>query len=225
MALNLPTAELQPSIASKMDELVPVAIVDDNADDRALFELLVRGSRKLRVAGSYAKGEDALKSRGVGDAKVVLMDLRMPGMGGIECTRLLKKLIPSLTILIVTSMEEPDTLWGAILAGADGILSKPFSEAGCSGAILCALAGGMPLAKWMLRRAISSSIQPPAGARLTGRQDAILKCAARSMSNKEIADELHLSLSGVKKSFHAILVKLDASSRSEAVIRSGVGIF
>ncbi len=198
---------------------IPVAIVEDNPDDRFLGERVVVRSKYFRLVGSYENGEEAIKSPAIEQARVVLMDIRMPGMGGIACTRLLKKLLPSLIILMFTAVQAPEALKEAILAGADGFLNKPLSETQCVDAILYALAGGMPLAKGIMRRAICSFNWPLAELSLTDQQNAVVECLANGLQNKQIADELRLSVVGVKKSVHAILDKLHVSSRSEAVVR------
>src|SRR6266536_1477079 len=83
-------------------ERIPVALVDDDSDDRLVGQRVVLRSRYFRLVGSYENGEDALKSPAIEQAKVVLMDIRMQGMGGIACTRLMKKLLPELTVLMLT---------------------------------------------------------------------------------------------------------------------------
>jgi DNA-binding NarL/FixJ family response regulator len=178
---------------------IGVAIVEDNPDDRTLLELMLVRLKGLRFVMCYAAGEEALKSPAMVETHVVLMDIRMPGMGGIACTRLLKKVLPGLIILMVTGMDEPGMLREAILAGADGFLSKPLSDGEC----------------W---EAISAS-SPGAKAALTAQQKAVAKCMEKGMANKQIAAELGLSMSGTKKTIHAIFVKLEVSSRVEVVNR------
>ncbi len=205
-------------------ERIPVALVDDDSDDRLVGQRVVLRSRYFRLVGSYENGEDALKSPAIEQAKVVLMDIRMSGLSGIDSTRLLKKLLPALTILMLTVVDEPAMVKDALLAGADGFLTKPLSETECVEAILYALAGGMPLAKGMMRRAIGFSHPSPARRALSERQNAVLDGIKKGRSNKEIAAEMHVSVEGVKKSVHAILAKTSASSRNEAVVRLDAGM-
>src|SRR5437870_2388065 len=159
---SLPTSSARPRI--------PVAIVEDNSDDRLLLERLLVRSKWFRCLGCYETGEEALKSLAITEAQVILMDIRMPGLSGIDCTRLLKKVLPTLIILMVTGVADPEALWAAVLAGADGFLTKPLTAPECWDAIQYALAGGMPLSKGMMRRALFSSHPSAAGACLNDRQ-------------------------------------------------------
>jgi DNA-binding NarL/FixJ family response regulator len=194
---------------------IRVAYVDD---DWELLKLMASRLKGLRLVMCFATGEEALKSPAIVEVQVVLMDIRMPGIGGIACTRLLKKALPSMTILMLTGMEEPGLLWEAFIAGANGFLNKPLNETECWAAINLALAGGLPVGRTIMGRVVSS-FNSSARIPLSAQQSAVANCMAKGIGNKQIAAELGLSLSGTKKSIHAIFGKLRASSRTDAVNR------
>lgn len=197
-------------------EPVNVAIVDDDPHDRLFLERIIDRSNCLRAVGCYASGEAALKSPRIAEAEVVLMDIRMPGLSGTACTRLLKKVLPTLTVLMVTALAELDVLGESLLAGADGFLNKPLSEAQCGEAILFALAGGLPLAREVARK-LAAPFSSCGGCSLNLKENAILECLARGMRNKEIADKLGVSIYEVQNRTRTIYLKLHVSNRAEAV--------
>jgi len=199
--------------------MIRVAIVEDNPDERLLLKRLLVRSRNLQCVGCYASGEDALKSLTILEAQVVLMDMRMPGLSGTACTRLLKKTLPAVTILMVTAFLELEALRESLLAGADGFLNKPLGETECCNAIHYALAGGLPLAKGMMAMVISLFSPCVAGCSLTARENAVLECMTKGLGNKEIAEKLCVSIHAVENSTRKMYRKLHVSNRVQAVTR------
>src|SRR2546429_429329 len=206
---SFPTSSARPRI--------PVAVVEDNPDERLLLERLLVRSTWLRCVGCYATGEEALKSPSLQDAQVVLMDIRMPGLSGTDCTRILKKVLPSLAIIIVTAFAEPEALREALLAGANGFLSKPLTEAECCDAIQYALVGGFPLAKGVMRKLIDLCTPSVAGCSLTVRENSVLEYMARGFGNKEIGPRLEISVCAVENAARKIYPKPPWSNRGQAV--------
>ena len=194
----------------------PVAIVEDNLDDRLLLERLLVRSRHLRCVGSYATGEEALKSPGLSAADVVLMDIWMPGLSGIDCARLLKKVQPNLKILMITGAPKLESLLESLRVGADGFLNKPVTETECCEAIQYALAGGVSLSKMITRELIDWWV-PSVGCHLTLRENEVLKYISKGLRNKEIAHKLGVSIYDVQNCSHTIYLKLHVSNRAEAV--------
>jgi DNA-binding NarL/FixJ family response regulator len=140
---------------SRLGDPVEVVIVDDNPSERLLTERTVAKSDQFRRIASFGSGEEALESETMARTRVVLMDVQMPGMSGIACTRLLKQRLPDLVIVMLTGSEDPELLREAVAAGANGYLSKPLTSGQCSSAIELALGGGFPLANRM-RNALSA---------------------------------------------------------------------
>src|SRR5439155_1364934 len=106
---------------------VAVAIVEDDERFRLLLQEILDQSRKFHCLGSYSSGEEALARIPQSGAQVVVMDVKLPGMSGIECTRRLKALLPRLIIVMITGFDDPRTIDLARECGADGFLAKPFT--------------------------------------------------------------------------------------------------
>src|SRR2546428_10992894 len=106
---------------------VAVAIVEDDERFRLLLQEFLAQSRKFNCVGSYASGEDALIGIPQSGAQVVVMDVKLPRMSGVECTRRLKALMPHVIILMITGLDDPRTIDLARECGADGFLAKPFT--------------------------------------------------------------------------------------------------
>jgi DNA-binding NarL/FixJ family response regulator len=196
---------------------IRLAYVDDNSDDRELLKLMVSRLKGLRLVMCFATGEEALKSPAMMEVQVVLMDIRMQGMGGIACARLLKKALPSLTILMLTGMDDPALLWEAFIAGANGFLNKPLSETECWAAISLALAGGVPVVRSAIQGTISSAASGRAATHLSALQRAVLEGFAQGRANKEIAADLGVSVYAVENSARKIYAKLHVQNRAAAV--------
>src|SRR5256885_656036 len=110
---------------------VAVAIVEDDERFRLLLQEILDQSRKFHCLGSYSSGEEALARIPQSGAQVVVMDVKLPGMSGIECTRRLKALLPRLIIVMITGFDDPRTIDLARECGADGFLAKPFAPGSC----------------------------------------------------------------------------------------------
>src|SRR3989441_8399929 len=150
--------------------------------------------------------------------RIVLMDVRMPGISGIECMRRLKGRLPGLIVVLVSELTDPQTMSEALAAGGDGYLTKPFAVAQCLATV-----------RFSVRR--DGSAPPDRGeadgpstggdefARLTDREHLVMSCLAKGLLYKEIADELRLSFSMVHKLQHRIFLKLHVNNRTEAVTK------
>jgi len=154
---------------------------------------------------------------------VVLMDIFLPRMSGIECTVRLKALLPQTQIIILTAMDDQDLVFLALEAGADGYLLKRTKPADLRIALLDVLGGGAPMTSQIARRVIESFRQKAKmqdeSAKLTIREEQILLLLSQGYSNKLIADKLDLSIDTVCSHLKHVFNKLHVSSRTEAVVR------
>ena len=154
---------------------------------------------------------------------VVLMDIFLPRMSGIECTVRLKELLPQIQIVILTAMDDQELVFLALEAGADGYLLKRTKPADLRTSLLDVLGGGAPMTSQIARRVIESFRQKAKirdeSARLSVREEQILLLLSQGYSNKVIADKLELSIDTVCSHLKHVFNKLHVSSRTEAVVR------
>ena len=199
------------------DEPIEVAIVDGDCEARCFLQKVLEQSGGYRCVGSFASGEDALREIPGVRPRIVLMDVRMPGISGIECMRRLKTKLQELIVVLVSELTDAETMSAALEAGGDGYLTKPFAVAQCLATV-----------RFSLRRTHSASPDQVDGngssrragdesARLTDREHEVMNCLAKGLLYKEIADELRLSFSTVHKLQHRIFLKLQVNNRTEAV--------
>jgi DNA-binding NarL/FixJ family response regulator len=199
-----------------------VVVVDDHAlFIRGLVRLL--GERGVNVVGTARSGEEALEVVEALRPEVVLMDLNLPGMSGVEATRRLTRGHPGLCVVVLTVMAEEATLMEAILAGAAGYLLKDASIEEIVAGVRAAPGGGSlvapELAGTLLRR-IRRQRPEPAGRRspLSDRERQVLALIVEGCDNAEIAAQLYISQNTVKNHVSAILTKLEVSNRLQAAV-------
>jgi DNA-binding NarL/FixJ family response regulator len=202
---------------------VPVALVDDNAEVRETWRRLINGCAGLNCICVCASGEEALRVIPPLRPAVVLMDLYLPRMSGIECTTRLKLLLPETQILILTSALEGDLVFQALEGGADGYLLKRTSPVELRAAIFEALSGGAPMSSEIARRVVTyfrkQGMARDAALRLTLREEEVLGLVARGYANKEIADKLAVTFETVRDHLKKIYSKLHVRSRTQAAAR------
>jgi DNA-binding NarL/FixJ family response regulator len=208
---------------------IRVFLVDDQELVRTGFELILRTAPDLAVAGSAGDARtaiDRLRSPGL-DVDVVLMDIRMPGMDGVEATRILTALPDPPRVVMLTTFDEDDLLVSALRAGAAGYLLKDAGAAELVAAVRAAAAGDAPVAPRLVRRLIDSFLlaaPPPAPppvtglGRLTAREREILAAVGLGLTNAEIAARLRVAESTVKTHLGSVLRKLELRDRVQAVI-------
>ena len=201
---------------------VRVLVVDDNALFRDGLVSLLHRSERIEVIGAAGSGEEAVRRAPVLRPDVVLMDLAMPGMGGVAATRHLLAAYAGAAVCMLTVSEQESDLFAAIRAGARGYLVKSVNLEDLSRAIH-ALAEGGALVSPHLARDLITAFQrlapPPEGTgmdRLTAREREILGLVGRGLSNQEIADQLVIAENTVKVHLRNILDKLQIHSRAHA---------
>jgi DNA-binding NarL/FixJ family response regulator len=201
-----------------------VAIVEDNGVICASLERVVAASADMRCIGTSRNAEHALRTIPLNVPDVVLMDIELPGLSGIECTAQLKRLVPAVRILILTVYKDHDQIFRALEAGASGYLLKRSSSDEILRAIRDVKEGGAPMTAEIAAKVVQSFHRraPAPNARvqnLTARESEILGLLARGYVAKEIADQLGISYETVRGHLANIYDKLHVRSRTEAVIQ------
>ncbi len=214
-----------------------VVIVEDDPHFRAGLEALFSEDPGFFVAGSYASAVAFLESveqataRGVVPTwDLVLMDIELPRMSGIEATARLKQLAPQVPVVVVTVFEEPATILDAICAGADGYLLKKTPVPELLAQLRSVVGGGSPLTPGVARSILNlvrrGSDKPdrrqatPTRLDLSEREQEVLRCLTRGLSYKQVADELGVSADTVRTYIRRTYQKLQVHSVSEAVSRA-----
>jgi len=205
-----------------------VAIVEDNAGLGASLRRVVESMPDCQCAGVWRTGEEALAKVPAFRPDVVLMDIHLPGISGIETTARLKAEIPDLLVIMVTVYRDHDKIFDALKAGACGYLLKRSSPAELRQAILEVREGGAPMSAEIARRVVEAFHKPQprpiSGAgtdpvHLSKRETEILDLLTTGLANKEIADRLSLSVETVRVHLRRIYEKLHVHSRIEAAMK------
>jgi DNA-binding NarL/FixJ family response regulator len=175
----------------------------------------------LEVVGEASNGEEAVNLAQRLEPDVVLMDLLMPVMDGIEATRKIRRELPQVEVVALTSVLEDASVAGAIRAGAIGYLLKTTDADELCEAIKAAAAGQVRLAPEAAARLMHEVRAPESPEALTERETEVLELIARGKTNKQIARELFIGEATVKSHVHSILSKLSVSSRTQAALYAG----
>jgi len=203
--------------------MISVAIVEDDLETRRKLELLIDEAPGFRCACICASEEEALSLIPQAKPEVVLMDLHLPELSGIECTAKLKQLVPALQVIIITMYSEADKVFKALRAGAAGYLLKPSTPGEILDAIREIQRGGAPMTSGIARKVVEAFKEAPASNdpenALTRREQEILELLCRGFSNKGIADILSISFETVRWHNLHIYQKLRVRSRSEAAAK------
>lgn len=201
-----------------MTPVVRVLIVDDHALHRAGAQSMLAQHDDIEVVADADNAEMALAlvDRFVPD--VVLMDIRLPGISGIDATRRIRAVHPGVRVLMVSAYDDDEYVRGALEAGASGHLSKAAPGQQLAEAIRSVAAGHTVVAPDVLARLLATEPGAPAGGGLTERERAVLDCIGRGMGNQEIAAAMHISPRTVERHCAAIYAKLAVHSRTGAVV-------
>lgn len=202
---------------------ITVAIVEDVAGTRESLETILRRAGAVQCVAACASGEDALRDLPALSPEVVLMDINLPGMNGIECVARLKQQLPKTQVLILTTYQDSDLIFDSLRSGASGYLLKKSTPAELVQAIEDVRAGGSPMSMHIARKVVNHfrALDQTASEieLLTKREQEILGLLAKGHLYKEIASELGISLSTVRAHLHTVYEKLHVQSRTEAVVK------
>jgi len=199
--------------------VIRVLVVDDHPVVRGGVVGLLSGEPDIEVVAEAIDGEEAVRLAAQHTPDVVLMDLRMPGTGGVSATEQIRAADPSIRVLVFTTYETDENILGAIEAGASGYLLKA-SPAGELLAAVRAVAAGETVLGPSVAARLVSRVRQPAGPTLSARQLEVLRLVAAGRSNPEIAAELYIGESTVKTHLTIIFERLGVNDRTRAVTRA-----
>jgi DNA-binding NarL/FixJ family response regulator len=198
---------------------IRVSIVEDAEEIRESLAVLLRSSEGFSLQGTYGSAEAALEKVPLSRPDVLLMDINLPGMSGIDCVRKLKLENPDLQVIMLTVYEDPAAIFDSLSAGASGYLLKRTTPDKILEAIRDVSRGGAPMSSQIARKVVQSfstpSAEPSQG--LTTREHEIVGLLARGYRYKEIGEALHISVETVRSHLHKVYEKLHVRSRTEAV--------
>jgi DNA-binding NarL/FixJ family response regulator len=197
---------------------IRLLITDDHKVVRQGMRMVLELDPELEVVGEASNGEEALRMARRLEPDVVLMDLLMPVMDGIEATRQIRRELPGVEVVALTSVLEDASVAGAIRAGAIGYLLKNTEADELRRALKAAAAGQVQLAPEAAARLMREVRAPESPEALTERETEVLKLLARGKADKQIAHELFIRGSTVKSHVHSILSKLNVRSRTQAAL-------
>ena len=193
-----------------------IVIIEDNKDVRDGFAFLINTSDLYIVVGDYSNAETALENLAADAPSVILMDIDLPGMNGIEATRRAKQLLPHVNIIIITVFENSSRVYDALCAGATGYLTKNTNQIGLLNAIDEVMNGGAPMTANIARMIVDSfhrNTQSP----LSERETEVLAKLSEGKSYKSIADQLDIGLTTVKFHIKNIYIKLQVNNKEDAI--------
>jgi DNA-binding NarL/FixJ family response regulator len=202
-----------------------VAIVEDNNDIRLALEQIIESSDEYTLAGSCISGEEAIVKLPILNPKVVLMDIGLGGISGIEVVRELKNTHPEILFMMCTIYDEDEKIFEALSAGANGYILKKTSPAKLLEGIKELIEGGAPMSSQIARKVVAAFQNKPSTTANTGvalevlskRENEILEMLSTGLLYKEISDKLFISSETVRKHVYHIYEKLHVSNRIEAV--------
>lgn len=203
--------------------MVKVAIVEDNKTTREGLETMVNLSPDHRCVCVCETAEDALRLIPRHQPEVVLMDIQLPNMSGVDCVARLKSLLPAVQVIMVTVYEDPNGIFRALRAGASGYILKRSTPDQVLGSIRDVQQGGVPMSAEIARKVIAyfqtQSTVTDEVEKLSPRERIVLDLVVNGFSNKEIAERLSVTLDAVRWHLKNIYRKLHVHSRTEAALK------
>ena len=205
---------------------IAISIVEDNDKLRATLARVIDRTDGFRCVSEYANAEDALAELPKIKPDVVLMDINLPGLNGVECVRQLKKLLPQIQVMMLTVYEDTENIFNALAAGANGYMLKRTPAKELIEALREVQRGGSPMTTHIARKVVQS-FQKSAGAQqvanelseLSEREQQVLDLLAQGLIYKEIGEKLGISYETVHTYIRRIYEKLQVRTRTEAVAK------
>lgn len=202
-----------------------VSIVEDNEQLRVTLARVLNRAEGFKCVSHYGSAEDALKGLPTDKPDVVLMDINLPGMNGVDCVRLLKQSLPAVQVIMLTAYEDTENIFNSLAAGASGYLLKRSKSAEIIEAIHDVRSGGSPMTTHIARKVVQSfqqrSVMPLApDDELSPREQEVLNCLAQGLMYKEISDKLGIGFETVRTYIRRIYEKLHVRTRTEAVAKA-----
>jgi DNA-binding NarL/FixJ family response regulator len=203
--------------------MIKVAIVEDHKTTREALERILSLSGDCRCVCTCSTAEDALRAIPGHQPDVVLMDIQLPKMSGVECVGKIKEMMPAAQVIMVTVYEDPDNIFRALRAGASGYVLKRATPETILGAVREVQRGGVPMSAEIARKVVAYFHAQAAATKdtdkLTNREREVLDLVAQGFSNKEIAERLDVSLDAVLWHLKHIYQKLHVHSRAQAILK------
>jgi DNA-binding NarL/FixJ family response regulator len=202
---------------------ITVSIVEDSEQVRGTLARLIDRAEGFRCLSQFANAEAALEELPRETPDVVLMDINLPGMNGVECVRRLKQVVPAIQVVMLTVYEDTQNIFNALAAGASGYLLKRTSKDELLAAIREVQRGGSPMTTHIARKVVqsfqSAGTSSQSTENLSPREQEVLDCLAHGFLYKEIADKLGISYETVHTYIRRIYEKLQVRTRTEAVAK------
>lgn len=206
-----------------MKPRIRVAIIEDKATLRSQYERLLNDAPGFACCAAYGDAESALAGIAAAAPDVVLMDIQLPKMSGVDCAASLKELLPRVNIVMLTAYDDSDLIFRALQNGAGGYLLKRTPPGDLLRAIEDVHGGGAPMNSHIARMVVQSfqrkGASPRSAENLSPREEEVLRLVAKGLVNKEIADQLGLSIETVRGYLKSIYTKLHVRSRTEAAMK------
>jgi len=203
--------------------MIRVSIVDDESGLRRSISAFINGAPGFRCVSTYSTAREALRGLPLDRPDVVLMDINMAGMDGIECVGRLKALHPQMQIVMLTVYEDSEQIFRALTAGASGYMLKRLTPASLLEAIREVHEGGSPMSSSIARKVVASfrksSTRGVAASPLSPREQMVLERIAKGSPYKEIAADLNITIPTVRNYLRRIYDKLHVETRTEAVAK------
>jgi DNA-binding NarL/FixJ family response regulator len=199
-----------------MDNKIKIIIVEDDQIIRECFESLLNESPSLECVKTFGNCEDAIAELDNLNVDLILMDIQLPGMSGIEGIKKIKKRIPSIDIIAVTVHEDPRYVFDALCAGASGYLTKNISPENLINAVFEVINGGAPMSTYIARMVINS-FHKNSSSPLSPRETEVLQLLSKGKSYTMIADQLFINKETVRSHIKNIYIKLEVNSKAAAL--------
>ena len=203
--------------------MIKIAIVEDSRTTRDGLETIVNLAPDFHCVCACETAEEAISVLPRHQPDVVLMDIQLPSMSGIECVAQLKKLLPNVQVVMVTVYEDPERIFRALRAGASGYLLKRAAPEQVLSAIREVHQGGAPMSGEIARKVIAHFQKQEAASaeveNLSAREREILELVSKGFANKEIADKIGVAVDTVRWHLKHIYTKLHVRSRTEAALK------